>query len=317
MNGVAWIGVIVVVGIGVVVLALGAPAVGIPLPPAGTRRRTIVVQRLFRLTLVLLLLVPFLPLLTRPGGGGAPAIARSGGRTMVVVDVSGSISAPLSRAVARTLASLRDDDAGRRAGLVIFADGAHAVTPPSVSAADLAGFSRFFAGIDLSRDGVARASEKLIPGLLAGSLTGSSSNPWASAWAGGTTISAGLLAADRALGREQGGTVILISDLRDGEQPAALGDALSRLDAHGRRLAVVGVGAAKADISTYVARGAVIVARPRVAAAVTHDRTISQADATGPGALRALAVVLAAAALAALVWWRAPLRLHGAAEGAP
>jgi len=300
----------------VVVLARGAPAVGLPLPrDARGRRKAFVVQYGFRLALVLLLLLPLLPLVTRPGDAGTPAMARSGGRTMVVMDVSGSISAALSQAFARTLASLRNEDPSRRAGLVIFADGAHLVMPPSISAADLAAFSRFFAERDLRRDDVAHAAESLIPGLLPGSLTGSPSNPWASAWAGGTTISAGLLAADHALGSTRGGTIVLISDLRDGEDPPGLGAALSRLDAHGRSLAIVGVGAARADISTYVSRGARLVEHLHVTPAATRDRTISEPHAAGRGGVRALAVVLAAVALAALVWWRTPLRLQGTAPG--
>jgi len=311
---VVWIGVIVLAGVAVVVLALKAPAAGIPLPSGAPRRRARAIeQRGFRAALVLLLLLPLLPLVTRPGTGGTPTIARSGGRTMVVMDVSGSISAPLSQAFARTLASLRDDDPRRRAGLVIFADRAHVVMPPTVSAADLAGFSRYFAARNLMRDDLARAAELFIPGLLPGSLTGSSSNPWASAWSGGTTISSGLIAADRALGRGSGGTVVLISDLRDGEDPGVLGDALGRLESHGRKLAIVGVGAAQADISTYVSRGALLVDHPRVTAATTRDRTIAQAKAAGSGSARALAVLLAAVALGAVIWWRTPLRLHPAA----
>jgi len=233
---------------------------------------------------------------------------------MVVVDVSGSISVPLSRAFARTLSSLRDDDSHRRAGLVIFADAARVVMPPTTSAADLARFSRYFDGRTLLGDKLARAAESLIPGLLPGSLTGSSANPWANAWSGGTAISTGLRAADRALGRTPGGTIVLVSDLRDGEVPRALGDALDRLDANGRRLVVVGVGATQTDISTYVSRGALLVSQPRVTATVIHDRTVEDASASAQGGLRMLAVLAAAVALTALVWWRAPLPLPARAS---
>jgi len=71
---VVWIGVIVLAGVAVVVLALKAPAAGIPLPSGAPRRRARAIeQRGFRAALVLLLLLPLLPLVTRPGTGGTPA----------------------------------------------------------------------------------------------------------------------------------------------------------------------------------------------------------------------------------------------------
>jgi hypothetical protein len=273
---------------------------------------------LARGSLVLLLLLPLAAAAQRLRAERGVVTERSKGNTMVVMDVSGSISLTLSNAFARTLASLGTDDPRRRAGLVVFSDEAHTVAPPNIPARDLARFSRYFVVRPLRSSLIAHEAERVVPGLLPGMLIGASPNPWANAWPGGTRISRGLLVADRALGGTRGGTIVLVSDLQDGEDPASLGKALSRLAAHKRTLAVVGVGASAGDVAPYVSRGAVVVPHPRVTAAAIRDHAVSAGSTSGRPALRALAAVAAAIAVAALAWWRAPLPLHRppAREGA-
>ena len=299
-----------------VVLALAALAatgggLGLPLAPErGPHGARVAGLWLTRGALVLLLLLPLAAAAQRLRAERGVVTQHSRGRTMVVMDVSGSISPTLSNAFARTLASLSADDPRRRAGLVVFADNAHTVVPPSITARDLARFSRYFVARPPKSSALAQAAERLVPGLLPGMLIGASPNPWANAWTGGTRIARGLLVADHALGTKRGGTILLVSDLHDGEEPAALGRALDRLASHSRRLAVVGVGASPGDIATYVARGAVLVRHPRVAAAAIDDRTVTAGTTNGRPWWRAVAAATAAIALAGLAWWRAPLPLR-------
>jgi hypothetical protein len=294
----------------VAVTALGG-APGLPLAATGAAGRgRLAALWAARAALVLLLLVPLAAAAQRLRAERGLATQRSKGSTMVVMDVSGSISLSLSNAFARTLASLGADDPRRRAGLVVFSDDAHTVAPPTIPARDLARFSRYFVVRPLRSNVLAHEAEQVVPGLLPGMLVGASPNPWANAWPGGTRISRGLLAADRALGALRGGTIVLVSDLHDGEDPGALGKALDKLGAHRRTLAVVGVGASAGDVATYVSRGAVVVPHPRVAAGAIHDRAVSAGSTNGRPALRALMAVAAAIAAAALAWWWAPLPLH-------
>src|SRR5262249_23402123 len=190
------LGVILVV-VAVAVVAVRGGGLGLPLAPAPDPRGARVAALWFaRGALVLLLLLPLAAAAQRLRAERGVVTRHSAGRTMVVMDVSGSISPTLSNAFARTLASLSADDPRRRAGPVVFAANGHAVGPPSIPARDLACFSRYFVARPPKSNALVQAAERLVPGLLPGMLIGASPNPWANAWPGGTRIARGLLVAD-------------------------------------------------------------------------------------------------------------------------
>jgi hypothetical protein len=120
--------------------------------------------------------------------------------TIVVLDVSGSITAPAYRKVASTLESVARESSGRRAGLVVFSDIAQEALPPESPPAALRPYERYFRPLphkDRTID---------FP-----------PNPWFQHFSGGTVISAGLAAARIAAHRDHvpHARVLLISDLGD------------------------------------------------------------------------------------------------------
>jgi hypothetical protein len=159
------------------------------------------------------------------------ALLPAGKRPVVVLDVSASITGAASRRVLDTLQTLAN--AGGTAGLIVFSDAAYQMLPPSAPASELRSLFRFFVPIAGSNGG---------PSF-------SPSNPWTSSFSSGTQIAVGIDAARRALQQAHvhNGSIVLVSDLADGEDPAILASAISRLRASKIPLRIVPLFPARRD----------------------------------------------------------------------
>jgi hypothetical protein len=212
-----------------------------------------------------------------------PLAAR--GDTIVVVDLSASISTDTYAQIGATLSSLARG--GGKLGLVVFSDQAYEAFPQGTPARDLAPIARLF-----------EVPKQTSPGF-APTLP---PNPWTASFSGGTKISAGLTLAHTlaVADRRAPATVVLVSDLSD--DPNDLRPLSSILLAYRRDhvpVRVVGLNPSETDVAFF--RHALSPAPPFVNAPVSV--------ATGP-ALRTtfpwalvLGALLACAALAALEGW--------------
>jgi hypothetical protein len=128
-----------------------------------------------------------------------PLVAK-GATTIVVVDLSASISWDTFARIATTLDRLRTSKT--HVGLILFSDTAYQALPPGTPSSELASFERFFVVKQPSQPGFAPEPP---------------SSPWTTAFSAGTRISTGLSLAleqirSHALHKPQ---VLLISDLND------------------------------------------------------------------------------------------------------
>jgi hypothetical protein len=138
------------------------------------------------------------------------------GETVLVLDLSGSITTQGNQVIARTLGGFHDYPPDRRAAVVYFSSSAALGSPISSPAADLAGLARLFTP-DAAR----------------------TRGPWGGSFDGGTIISRAVALARRVLIRSQArhGRVVLVSDLQDNpndlkrlhRQLLLLGEAHARL----------------------------------------------------------------------------------------
>ena len=127
-------------------------------------------------------------------------LARDGG-TIVVLDVSASVSTDTYQQIAATLSELAH--AGGRLGLVVFSDQAYLALPQGTPAADLLPLVRLFTPTQPKQPGFAPTPPV---------------SPWTSSFSGGTRISAGLALARRIAvgdGTRSPADVVLVSDLSD------------------------------------------------------------------------------------------------------
>ncbi len=129
---------------------------------------------------------------TVDGGESGPPVLP--GETVLVIDLSGSITTQGDLTIARTLDGFHNYPPDRRAAVVYFSSSAALASPPSSPAADLTGLARFFAP-SASRE----------------------RGPWAASFDGGTVISRAMALARRVLKRTNArqGRVVLLSDLQD------------------------------------------------------------------------------------------------------
>jgi hypothetical protein len=140
-----------------------------------------------------------------------PAAAVEGPKhTIVVLDLSGSISGTAYARVGVLLKSLAaNTGGGRRVGLVLFSDIAQEALPPETSPAALLGYARYF------------RPSKPRPIVTGGSALQFGvtypENPWALRFSNGTTISRGLALARHLVARDHlaSARVLLASDLFD------------------------------------------------------------------------------------------------------
>jgi len=256
--------------------------------------------------------------LLAPRGDVAHASAAGGPGSVVVLDVSGSITDRGSAQIQRALADeIRDAGPGGRVGLVLFSDVAMETLPPTAPAGALQQFRRFFIRIrkpPRRSDGSAAAA---VAAAGVGMPTGNYRwSPWGIAFSGGTKVSAGLREARDALRRAgmDGGTVLLLSDLVDSpdDMPALRRELQTyardpSLDLQVRALA-----------STYeqpIGLFRSVLGRDAVAAAQAGPPPPLGHAAHYPLPVWLLAVALAAAlALSAAELWVAPLRWGERAE---
>jgi hypothetical protein len=116
------------------------------------------------------------------------------GETVLIIDLSGSITARGNQTIAHTLNGFADYPPNRRAAVVYFSSSAVLGSPPSSPASDLAPLARLFTP-----------------------LTSRTRGPWASQFDGGTIISRALGVARQVLEsvHAKHGRAVLISDLQD------------------------------------------------------------------------------------------------------
>jgi hypothetical protein len=153
-----------------------------PVDPRGRRRRRIPGRLLYLGALALVAAV---------AGLLAWTVA---GETVLVIDLSGSITSQGDRVVARTLDSFHDYPPNRHAAVVYFSSSAAVGSPPSSPAADLSGLARLFTPSAARTRG-----------------------PWGASFDGGTIISHAVALARSVLVRAQArrGRVVIVSDLQD------------------------------------------------------------------------------------------------------
>jgi hypothetical protein len=186
----------------------------------------------------------------------------SRGDTIVVLDLSASISTDTYSQIGATLSTLASSSS--RLGLVLFSDQAYEALPQGTPAADLAPLVRLFTLPKVTQAGFAPT---LPP------------NPWTASFSGGTKISAGMTLAHTIAVSARGPrpTVVLISDLSD--DPRDLTRLASILLAYGRDrvpVRIVGLDPAPADLALFrrsLTPAPAVVAAPAAGDAAPTSRT--------------------------------------------
>ena len=215
----------------VVVLVVARRAAGPPgfaladapaLAPAGRRTAAVAAG----LTLCACLLLAVAASLVRESGSALAALVPQGQSTVVVLDMSASVSPLVFDEIAKTLILVSEtSDDSVRVGLVLFSDVAQVALPPGTRTSELKPFIRFFLP---KTEPFARERPDYYRYVSGGGGTPSEiryiDSPWAGTFGAGTAISTGLATARETLqgSAESGGHVLLISDLdnqaRDGPE---------------------------------------------------------------------------------------------------
>lgn len=178
-------------------------------------RRTAFVRSALAAAILLALTAAYV---AAPNGDLARAASAGGAGSVVVLDVSGSITDHGSAQIQHTLADeIRAAGPNGRVGLVLFSDVAMEALPPTAPAGALQQFRRFF--IAIRTHGKRQDPSVTVDGNGA-RLLDYPQSPWGVAFSGGTTISTGLREAREDLRRAglDGGRVLLLSDLVDAPQ---------------------------------------------------------------------------------------------------
>jgi hypothetical protein len=208
-------------GAAVVVLGATRPA-SVPLADAprlarATRRTSLV--RLGAVALIAAALAAAYLTAPKPTGRLASLVA-PGRPTVVVLDVSQSVSDLVYREIARTLEGIvTAAGADGRVGLVLFSDVAQEALPPGTAATHLQPFIRYFRPRD-QRGVATKPSYYRAAGPTQAPPPDYPLNPWFAGFSGGTQISTGLRAARLALARSgaERGRVVLLSDLAEDDE---------------------------------------------------------------------------------------------------
>jgi uncharacterized protein (DUF58 family) len=208
----------------------------------------------------------------------------SNANTVLVLDVSASISTDTYSRIGGTLATLARSPA--RIGLVVFSDTAYEALPPGVPASSLAPLVRYFTLPSKTQAGFAPTFPP---------------NPWTNTFTAGTRISAGMeLAHTIAAAQKRRPTVVLISDLDD--DPNDLAPLAAVMAAYRRDhipVRVVGLNASQQDVALF--QRLLGTAVP-VAQAPTLDEVPAHDVTAVPVALLVLAVAAAFALALREVW---------------
>jgi hypothetical protein len=166
----------------------------LPIGPAGGRgeRRRRIPGRV-RYLCALAVVAALAGLLAWTVDGGTSHPPPLPGETVLLIDLSGSITTQGNQVIARTLEGFRNYPPDRRAAVVYFSSSAALGSPLSSPAADLAGLARLFTSGTKTR------------------------GPWGESFDGGTIISHAVALARRVLIRAQArhGRVVVVSDLQD------------------------------------------------------------------------------------------------------
>ncbi len=159
------------------------------------------------------------------------------GNTIVVLDLSASISTDTYSQIGATLSGLARSNG--KLGLILFSDQAYEALPQGTPASDLTPLVRLFTLPQAPQAGFAPT---LPP------------NPWTASFSGGTKISAGLTLA-HTLAVASGGprpTVVLISDLSDDPRDLTrLASILLAYRRDGVPVRIVGLNPAPADVALF------------------------------------------------------------------
>jgi len=214
----------------------------------------------------------------------------SGASTILVLDLSASISSDTFSRIGGTLEAL--SRSGRRIGLVVFSDTAYEALPPGVPASDLAPLVRYFTLPPQSQPGFAPSFP---------------TNPWTDTFTAGTRISAGLeLAHTIALAQRRRPTVVLISDLDDDPNDLA---SLAAITAAYQRdripVRVVGLNPSPNDVTLFqhlLGPSASIAQAPTLGQVPPHDVTPFPWTLIGLGIAAAFALALTEAWSPVLEW---------------
>ena len=214
----------------------------------------------------------------------------SGANTILVLDVSASISSDTFSRIGGTLEAI--SRSGSRIGLVVFSDTAYEALPPGVPASDLAPLVRYFT-----------LSPRAQPGFAPSFPT----NPWTNTFTAGTKISAGLeLAHTIAFTQRRRPTVVLISDLDD--DPNDLASLAAIMAAYQRDrvpVRVVGLNPSPNDVTLFqrlLGPGVSIAQAPTLAQVPPHDVTLFPWTLVGLGIAAALALAVREAFSPRLEW---------------
>jgi hypothetical protein len=163
------------------------------------------------LALALAGVVALLVLAARNAGTGRAAVFPVGTDSgIVALDMSASIAGPVYARVASTLQGIVD--ANQSIGFVMFSDTGYELLPPNSPPGALLQFIPFF-----------------VPIRFFGSTPVFAQSPW-DTFSGGTRVSTGLIAAEKALKRAQvkHGSILIVSDLDNaiGDQQPIISEAL-------------------------------------------------------------------------------------------
>jgi hypothetical protein len=201
-------------------------------------------------------------------------------RTVLVLDVSASISSDTYSRIGGTLAALSRSPA--RIGLVVFSDAAYEALPPGSPASDLRPLVRYFTLPTQTQAGFAPTFPP---------------NPWANAFSAGTRISAGMqLAHTIALAQQKPPAVVLVSDLDDDPNDlASLASVIAAYERDDIPVRVVGLNPSPEDVTLFerlLGPAVPIAQAPTLDAVPRHEVT--------PFPLALLVLTLAGAAALAL-----------------
>ena len=154
--------------------------------------------------------------------GELSSLVSSGQSTVVILDMSQSVSDLVYREIARTLEGIvTASGENGRLGLVLFSDAAQEALPPDSRAAELVPFIRYFRPLS-ERGLTGKPVYYRAAGPTEQAATQYPLNPWFGRFSGGTQISTGLRAGREALERDGGGgRAVLLSDLGEAEEDAA------------------------------------------------------------------------------------------------
>jgi hypothetical protein len=230
-------------------------------------------------------------------------------RTMIVLDVSGSLSSGIYGPGLARAVRFAAREAGTAAGLLVFAEHAVELLPPNAPASAVTRLATFVSVANTAgRERLSESSDA--------PRTYETPTPWSDAFIGNTDISSGVTLArrllQRASGPHRGDRIVVISDLQDGATGTSLRNALRRARDAGMTVVALPVGSTPHDVAHWRALGGAVERPLRLP---RRERALDERGSYGGGsALLAASALAFAAVLGGLFLWASPLRLPRAAE---